>query len=239
MRDFEATPRTLADDLLITVNHADRPLLRFQLAFEKTCEFLGDMGAQISANKSRLFTNHPPFKAWLVQRTWRVIDTTVPLVNNFRDLGSDAAITKALSTTVSRDRLTKATGTARKIARLPHELPKKAVFLRASAIAQGLYSCEASSVDEVMLTRFTHQLVELIQPNGYQPAAGLVFLLADVGDDLDPSIIILLRRLMMHRRMIHKHPELFPLVQDILDYYASIQHKGLYKDEQHLAQLQP
>eukprot|EP00973_Karenia_brevis_P089924 12400079-Karenia_brevis.AAC.1 len=148
MKHYEVTPRALADDLLITTDHQRQPLLRFQLAFDKTCEFPQDMGAQISAHKSKLFSTHAPFRNWLQSRTWDHIHTTVPAVANFRDLGSNVSLTQQISTNVSRDRLTKAIHTTKKISWLPHTPQTKATFMRASAMAQGLYACEASSVDE-------------------------------------------------------------------------------------------
>eukprot|EP00973_Karenia_brevis_P034450 4751525-Karenia_brevis.AAC.1 len=158
MRTYEVVPRALADDLLITTDHQHQPLLRFELAFEHTCEYLADMGAKVAAHKSKLFASHPPFKKWLETKIWRHIDTTVPVVAQFRDLGSTATISKATFTAVSRERISKAITTLKKIANLPHDIPVKATFARASALAQALYACEASSVDEVMLARLAHQL---------------------------------------------------------------------------------
>eukprot|EP00973_Karenia_brevis_P053847 7479896-Karenia_brevis.AAC.1 len=199
------------------------------MAFEKTCEFLQDVGAKISAHKSKLFSTSPQFRSWLQERTWAYIDTTVPVVANFRDLGSNVSLTKSASTSVSRERLAKAIITVRRISWLPHQLSTKAMFLRASALAQGLYACEASSVDEVMIRQFTKHIVQMLQKSAYQPSNALVFTLAGVGDDLDPSIIILLRRAIMARRMIAKHPELMPIFRNIIEYYHSIEHKGVMR----------
>eukprot|EP00973_Karenia_brevis_P000285 40436-Karenia_brevis.AAC.1 len=59
MQSFHAVPRALADDLLITTK-GDQALLRFQLAFDYTCDFLHDLGAKVSGHKSGLFSSHPP-----------------------------------------------------------------------------------------------------------------------------------------------------------------------------------
>eukprot|EP00973_Karenia_brevis_P038912 5372126-Karenia_brevis.AAC.1 len=180
MDQHEVTPRALADDLLITTDHQQQPLLRFQLAFDRTCEFLQDMGAKISAHKSKLYSTHGPFREWLQSRRWAHIHTNVPVVANFRDLGSSVSLTLQVSTSVSRERLVKAIHTTKKISWLPHQMRTKATFLRASAIAQGLYACEASAVDEVMLRKLTTQIVALLQPSTYQASKAVVFTLAGV-----------------------------------------------------------
>ena len=123
-----------------------------------------------------------------------------------RDLGSTIGTALRTDTKLSRHRLNTAVSAVRKISFLPEDLITKAMYVRTVAIGGGLYSFEAAHVDEVALRSFGNAIVKMIQPQSYQPCQALVFALAHVGEDLDPNIHILYRRLLMMRRMLLKFP---------------------------------
>eukprot|EP00973_Karenia_brevis_P094410 12422354-Karenia_brevis.AAC.1 len=197
------------------------------------------MGAKIAAHKSKLFSTHAPFREWLATKVWEFVNTQIPVVASFRDLGSTINITNKTATSVSRQRITSAIATVCKITNLPHHMNVKAMFARASALSKALYACEAAPVDEIMLRKLTKHLVHMLQRNAYQPSNAMVFALAGVGEDIDPGILILLRRAHMIRRMVCKHPELKQRIHEILIQYGRLEHKGMLLRDSDLATLKP
>ena len=153
MAALGALPRALADDLLL-ITTGPGALSRFAQAFQATADHLQCMGGKIASTKSTLFSNRSKVRTWLSRKRWQVINSTVPVVNQFRDLGSTLAVAAAASTQQSRKRIQKATRTLHRVFALPQALPQKLIVLRATSISKALYSCETSHVDESALNSF-------------------------------------------------------------------------------------
>ena len=138
---------------------------------------------------------------------WLVIDSVIPVVNCFRDQGSTLSVAASTSTQQSRKRLLRATRTLHRVFALPHDLPRKLVVLRATSINTALYSCEASHVDESALHTFSAQLAKHLAPQATKSSQAMVYTITSDHDD-DPSVCIVVRRILMLRRMLTKWPHL-------------------------------
>ena len=143
-----------------------------------------------------------------------------------RGLGSMPKTVNRVTTQQSRQRLQKATRTVRRISFLPDPLEVKATYIRNVALSAGLYSCEASSVDEAAFRVLTTAIVKLLQPRSYQTCHALVFALANLGEDLDPSIHVLFRRLLLLRRFYAKFPHSHADIKFLLSHYQKNRHVG-------------
>ena len=84
MRTFEGiTCSILADDVLIlsTGRHMAR---NFAKALDATHTLLHNMGAKVAPAKNFNFATHRGVKAWLSQKTWTGINTTIKVVDDLR-----------------------------------------------------------------------------------------------------------------------------------------------------------
>eukprot|EP00973_Karenia_brevis_P008687 1175018-Karenia_brevis.AAC.1 len=83
MHEYQAVPRTLADDLLLTTT-GPRALHLFKHCFTLTIKHLQDMGGRLSPHKSKLFS------------------TVIPVVHQLRDLGASLCTTSVAHTGMSQ-----------------------------------------------------------------------------------------------------------------------------------------
>eukprot|EP00973_Karenia_brevis_P007149 969759-Karenia_brevis.AAC.1 len=95
MQHQQLNPRTLADDLMLTTDAAtphENTLTTFARGFTDTMIHLGDMGGRIAPTKSKLFATRPGHRDWLARYTWNPINTTIEVVHQMRDLGSQLVL---------------------------------------------------------------------------------------------------------------------------------------------------
>ena len=190
-----------------------------------TCGFLHDIGSRIAEQKCN-FTTHAALRPWLARKQWLPWFGLIPLVTSFRDLGATLDTTCRADTKLSRHRLGVGVAAVRKISFLPEDLVSKAMYVRSVALGGGIYACEVSNVDEAALRDLASVIAKMLQPSCYQPCQALVFALACVGEDLDPSIHILYKRLLMLRRTLIRYPQFKDDVIFLLHHYHRRQHVG-------------
>eukprot|EP00973_Karenia_brevis_P063924 8885441-Karenia_brevis.AAC.1 len=92
MISLGATPRTLADDLLLTTS-GGRALHTFVSGFNATITHLQDLGGALAPSKSKLFSTLASHRHWLADYVWDGVVTVIPVVTSMRDLGSHLNIT--------------------------------------------------------------------------------------------------------------------------------------------------
>ena len=189
MEQMGAIARCLADDVLLTTIGANA-LHIFEQAFQATLWHMTHLGAQIAANKSKLFSTSLKYKSWLAARLWNATDTTIPVTNSMRDVGSELSFGSQYATTMSQARLASAIQTIGKIKRLPHDLDQINSFVRQTAHTKGLYSTEASHVDEHKLGPYTSAIVSLLSPNTFKANNAMVFIAHSSKGDIDPSVAL-------------------------------------------------
>ena len=114
----------------------------------KTHEHLQMMGARIAPKKSLTFSSCPTSRKWLREHKWRRIQTKIPVINDYRDVGAHLNATKVrkVGTTLSK-RMQAATSSTERLNffRAPYE--QKGHIIRAKMLAKGLYGCETSPIN--------------------------------------------------------------------------------------------
>ena len=193
MMKLQTLPRTLADDLLL-ITKGSRALHLFQSAFSRTIQHLQELGGKIAPSKSKVFATVASHRAWLTTYKWEDIGQCIPVVQHFRDLGSQLTLTKSVSTTVSKGRLSDAERTVDRISRLPHSRCQKVVFSVACANNQALYGSESAHVDEQALRTYTSKLAKVVSTDSQLHARTLAFGFSHGPLDIDPYISLFYRR---------------------------------------------
>eukprot|EP00973_Karenia_brevis_P044617 6180102-Karenia_brevis.AAC.1 len=229
MREQGLCPRTLADDLMLTTEIDTSPtntLTRFAQGFNLTIQHLIDLGGKIAPKKSKLLATMANHRNWLARYTWEPIHAVVEVVHQMRDLGSQLVLGGQECVSISRARLKTATATVRRIHRLPHSRKQKIHFVKAVGHAQGLYSAEASHIDEIELDNYSRAVLDAIGPGNQMRSKAMVYALADDEGDICPSIAILHKRVQYIRRMHARWPDLYTKMLRIFDQYARCRYKG-------------
>lgn len=122
---------------------------------------------------------------------------------------------------------------------LPITKIRKAQAIRTYAHTKALYGCETARPDEAALGKYTNRILDVMTYNGGIRSADLVFNIGSRGDDLDPNIEILVRRVAALRRLIAKDTELKSILDDTLSIVTKNHYPGTYHSDCILADLQP
>ena len=102
---------------------------------------------------------------------------------------------------------------------LPFESTKKEHVL-AIIYSAALYGCEASMANEQLLARLSSLASRVVFPVSSRRSQGISFSLTSPNKETDPSVVILLRRCIMLRRMIAKLPDLAITLAYTISLYA-------------------
>eukprot|EP00973_Karenia_brevis_P065978 9170356-Karenia_brevis.AAC.1 len=245
LADFGLTPRTLADDILLTTpidTPPSQPLLReFATGFDATIAHLHDLGGRVAPSKSKLFALAPKQRLWLNRFVWPSLGTTISVVLQLRDLGSQMNPSNLVHTSLSRQRLGKALTTVHRISKLPHDRHRKALFVQSCGHSQAFYASEAAHVDEVFLEKYVSAVTSCVGTKNQMHSKALTFLLSKHGDMAysHPLVHLFVRRLTMVRRILAKLPHLQELICSIYDEYRCRQFVGTRKNSISLNSLQP
>ena len=206
-------PRILADDLLLI--YVGPMLARFVEVFCNTHEFLIDMGARVAPNKSYLFSTCPMFRKWLSGHTWPLLDKTIDVSQHFRDLGTHINTAARFVGSTLTDRMNKAVASVNRMRWLPHDFNQKAMFVLSAALSAGLYGCEAAWANETALASLTSAIANVVSHVAPLRSNAIMFSLFKDKQEVDPSVVILMRRLVLFRRMCIKKPQFVQMATDI------------------------
>ena len=218
MLELGATPRTLADDLMLMA-YGSRALHIFKHAFTLTLQHLVDLGGKLSAHKSKLFSTIETHRVWLSADVWPIVHQQIDVVHNLRDLGAAINTMRHSCTSFSAQRLRSGIAAPYAIRRLPYAREIKGQIAIAKAHAMALYSCEATQIDQSMLRCFTSTLLGTVGTTNQLQARTLVFAFSGLPPEIDPYIYIFVRRVCSFRRFMVKHPEKETKVDLILQAY--------------------
>ena len=86
MREMEAMPSLLVDDILI-ISKGKNVKENFEKALTATHEYLIDMGATVAPGKSHIFASTKKLRKWLSGHIWPALEETIKVVKQFRYLG--------------------------------------------------------------------------------------------------------------------------------------------------------
>ena len=104
VEEHNVTPRGLADDLLVIAAGVDHVANLIE-ATEKTHEFPDLIGAKVATKKSILFATSETARKQLRAHVWKYSNTTIDVLNKFRDLGAHINTIAAAESHVINERL--------------------------------------------------------------------------------------------------------------------------------------
>ena len=114
-------PRVLADDIMLsTVGSDSSHFATWVEGFDKTHEYVEDLGARLAPSKSFTCSTDKNFRTWLREHTWDKIGAQINVKNHFRDLGAHLNLVGGTRGKTLTDRMAKAITTVSKIAWLSH-----------------------------------------------------------------------------------------------------------------------
>ena len=111
---------------------------------------------------------------------------------------------------------------------LPHSFEEKGAFIKAKALALGLYGCEATWANETELGRLTTAIANCISPKSNNRCNALLFTMQGHKCEIEPISAIAIRRVRMFRRMWTKHPTMHNMIQDIFTKYLEVEYPGCF-----------
>jgi ribonuclease HI len=219
MRSIDVEPRCLADDLMFTATGLGH-VHRTADAMIVSRNFFKHMGARVADNKCFLFASSPHSSKLLKDVKWDHTNLTIPITNNFRDLGTHLNLTRSTNGSTLTARMKKGITMCNRLARLPLTQQIKENIVRANILPASLYGCEAAHVCESTLQSLRTAIARAIGPHSAKRSLDLTFSLTCASKDLDPETYILYNRIAAIRREIVKRPESKKrLIQNITLYH--------------------
>ena len=100
MESMDVMPRTLADDLMITVV-GNKALTLFARAYNATIEHLQALGGKLAPGKSFLFSTCDTTRKWLRDYSWPGVQQVVTVALAIRDLGAMLNTARKATTGIS------------------------------------------------------------------------------------------------------------------------------------------
>ena len=218
MDTLGAIPRILADDLLILA-WGKHHLQTMREAIDLTHDILQAMGATVAPKKSFIFSNIKKVRSWFSKHIWKGIQDTIPVVTSVRDLGGTISTTKRACAKVIDERITKAIQVLRRFRFLPHSHADKAKFILTKVLPMALYGIECAEPSGHLMWQLQTAIAHALGAHSARACISLVFELHNYTRDLDPHIHQFVRRAMLCRRMLAKHPDHKPTVDMLWQFY--------------------
>jgi hypothetical protein len=122
-------------------------------------------------------------------------------------LGGTINTTKKVCARVIDNRISLAIQVLRRFRFLPHDHTEKARFITTKILPMALYGIECAEPSGHLLRQLRRAIACALGTHSARACISLVFELHNYGRDLDPHIHQFVRRAMLFRRMISKHPE--------------------------------
>ena len=160
---------------------------------------------------------------------------TVPVVNSCRDVGAHLNATKnrKVGTTLT-ERLWKTAGAAEKLRYIKALYERKAAVVRAKLLPMGLFGCEVAPINEAAMRTLRSSIVNVLTFTTSKRSSDLVFAAASKGDDTDPDIEVVARRVTALRRSMVKNKEVEKMSDEIMNKYGEQEELGIYKSQEEL-----
>lgn len=239
IRRTGAAPSVLADDILAT---ATGPLQEVTLkrATEETIAFCAVVGAKLAPSKSKLFSSCRVTRQKLREQLWPGINSTIPVVASFRDLGSHFSVGPRMIGTTVNARLSASTEQVLALQWNRNLSYKdKHRVMTCKHHNSGLHGTEAAPPSQKELARYRAAVAKVSAPSSYRTSATMQFEVIDAPANLDPVVHMFQRRVCLFRRCIEKCPDNLRLIRDIILLYIKANHTGAYHAGTQLAVLQP
>ena len=233
---FRVIPRVLADDLFLYAQGSGH-LKAFTEAFSIMHEFLHDTGSIINPSKSILFSSDEGIRKFLSLHIWPNVKVAIPVVVHFRDLGAYINVScKNVGVTLS-ERIRKAIPKIIMIGYMNVSQATKIRLITLAVYSAAFYGCEASYVDESLISKLTTVVASVMGPNSARRCLALVFGMDTTGKEMDPTAVICIRRFTMCRRMCAKNVECCHLASDLIIMYSRAGFPGTVSEDGDSANL--
>lgn len=183
MESIGATPRGLADDMLISQD-CPKHVEQIQEALNLTHQCLDDIGSVIAQGKSAVFTNDEEARKWYRTHKWPSTQSTIHVTNRCRDLGahiSTATVTRSSRLTT---RLRDVANTLQQLMWLPILFHDKAKAIRTYGHTKALYGCETTRPSKNSLNAYTTKVLDNIYYKSGNQSADFTFVVASRGRTL-------------------------------------------------------
>jgi hypothetical protein len=181
----------------------------------------------------------PPTRLRSRAHFWEYLKAFVPVVNHLRDLGSHLSIGAIPSGATITARLHKAMGITMRIIRTSFTFATKAKLIRMVVLPTALYGSEAAPVSDQALGTLRAAIAKAIGPHSGLTNNTMKFNLGGSGNDVDPAVELLTRRVAILRRMVAKHSFVLPLIQQVFHAYSNLCFLGTQTDPATLSCLRP
>ena len=232
VRAMRATPRALADDLLVFATGADHEAV-FMRAYEATLDYIKALGAKVAPGKCFTFSTIAATRAKLGCHLWAGLSRTVPAKCSFRDLGGQLNFGIRLTGATVNARIETAIAYAEKICRMPWSSEEECSVVKILVLPMAFYGSEAAPPAIAAMDKLGRTIAKAVGPYSIG-ASNLVIQYTAGKCCLEPVAYLLHSRCMLLRRMLIKHPELNGLWQPIWSAYAKAGHPGAACDADHL-----
>jgi hypothetical protein len=213
VQQMGATPRTLADDLMLTMTspvhtqgYDDGMMDTLCIAVEATFEFIHDMGGKPSPNKSAVMASCSENRKRLRAHKWGPHASVIQVRHNLRDLGSHLTISGTPTGTTLNKRAASAAAIMDRIKALPAPADTKSRLIVGKGYAMGLYGVEATPLNVSALRRLQRRTADALAGR-HQTMRCLEVVLAVAGSArIEIEAVILWRRVRMLRRAWRQRP---------------------------------
>ena len=143
------------------------------------------MGARVATSKSLLFASCKTAKDKLAAHIWKYSDTTIRVVNNFRDLRAHLNLTTLIASTTLNNRIACNTNAVYRVARLPLPYERKADIIRTRCHPSALFGVEASKPNETTQHKYNTAVKNTLSKPTKHKNTNIAFCTSSYGRDLE------------------------------------------------------
>ena len=226
VKTMSATPRILADDILVAA-HGPTHFDTFTASFESTLTYIHDIGAAVAPDKSFLLSTNRVTRRSLRQLQWQAIGgAQIPVRLHVRDLGTHISTMERKVTTTLVVRAKQGVDILARLRATNFSYSKKAHICRSLVLPKSLYGVEACDLPVCLLDKLRASLARATNRGSVFQCNAILFEVASYGRDLDPYVQIVVRRVTALRRHIAKFPDTRRMFEGILSTYREMNFVG-------------
>ena len=155
LREMDATPRFLADDMFVKVSVRKedaekhmRVVTKVEEAITETLHFIKNMGGLAQLHKCAVLAGEPAIRTKLRGKRWGPEAEPIPVSVDIRDLGSHFSCGKRPSAKTLKARIEAAIPIAKRVGKMRLTTRRRMRILRAKVFAKALYGVEATALPE-------------------------------------------------------------------------------------------
>ena len=215
MDEIKIMPRILADDLLVTA-HGRYHRSKAVQAMEMSIEYFQDIGAKVATNKCFTFASNDKTRNYLRKLCWKHINKTIPIKNNFRDLGTHLNFTNAHNGATLTKRMEAGINMCTRLKWLGLSIQTREKIVLTNILPAAMYGIESTRACKSTLEKLRSAILGVIGPSSHKRSVDMSFEFVGTNKDLDPMSYMLTRRVLELRRNISKNPKREGLVKLIL-----------------------